>query len=278
MKKLLMFLAALVIVLALAGFFLLDWGKKENKENLAGGPLTFTELTAVRGNELHDSVFVKLVCATAGEPRLVAAINECISEKLGGTYTGSYLDAQALVDHYAAQRQQQQADTRKEFEVQPEDVEYYNRIKGYVLYETDKLVTLQFTEEGYSGGAHGWFTVDGMTLRKADGRKLVSQDILLSTSKYAPDEEWASIMNQDLKKSLDIEGKTDDELMDELQLLNPEMGIPLPEAEPYFTKDGLFFPYQQYEICSYAQGMPDFTIPYDKLDKYLNTTGKNLVK
>ena len=147
-----------------------------------------------------------------------------------------------------------------------------------MLYETDKLVTIQFTEEGYSGGAHGWFTVEGVTLRKPDGRKLVTEDILLSPSRYAPDEDWAKIMNDDLKKCLDVEGKSDDGLMDVLQLMNPEMGIPFPETEPYFTKDGLFFPYQQYEICSYAQGMPSFTIPYDKLGKYLNTTGKNLIK
>ena len=275
MKKLVMFLAALVIVLALAGFFLLQWGKKENQQD---PKLTFTEISAVKGNELKDSVFVNIVCATAGNPKMVAAINECISEKLGGTYTGSYLDAQAMADHYAAQRQKGQADDRKEFEDQPEDLQYYNAIKSQVLYETDKLVTIQFTEEGYSGGAHGWFTVEGVTLRKPDGRKLVMEDIMLSPSRYAPDEDWAKIMNDDLKKCLDVEGKSDDELMDVLQLMNPEMGIPFPETEPYFTKEGLFFPYQQYEICSYAQGMPSFTIPYDKLGKYLNTTGKNLIK
>ena len=188
------------------------------------------------------------------------------------------IDAQAMADHYAAQRQKGQADDRKEFEDQPEDLQYYNAIKSQVLYETDKLVTIQFTEEGYSGGAHGWFTVEGVTLRKPDGRKLVMEDIMLSPSRYAPDEDWAKMMNDDLKKCLDVEGKSDDELMDVLQLMNPEMGIPFPETEPYFTKEGLFFPYQQYEICSYAQGMPSFTIPYDKLGKYLNTTGKNLIK
>ena len=275
MKKLVMFLAALVIVLALAGFFLLQWGKKENQQDKN---LTFTEISAVKGNELKDSVFVCLTCATDGNPRLVSAINECISEKLGGTYTGSYLDAQAMVNHYAQQRMQRQADDRKEFEDQPEDLQYYNNIHGHVIHVTDKLITFQITEEGYSGGAHGWFTVDGMTLRSSDGRKLVMEDIMLSPSRYAPDEDWAKMMNDDLKKCLDVEGKSDDELMDVLQLMNPEMGIPLPETEPYFTKDGLFFPYQQYEICSYAQGMPSFTIPYDKLGKYLNTTGKNLIK
>ena len=97
---------------------------------------------------------------------------------------------------------------------------------------------------------------------------------------------YSSIANQSVGNGKNISnltdgklnGKSDDELMDVLQLMNPEMGIPFPETEPYFTKDGLFFPYQQYEICSYAQGMPSFTIPYDKLGKYLNTTGKNLIK
>jgi len=275
MKKLLIFLAALVILLALAGFFLMDWGKKENLET---SKLTCAELTSIRGNALKDSVFVNVVCATDGNPRLVAAVNECISEKLGGTYTGSYLNAQAMVDHYAEHKLQEQQDDRKEFEDLPDEVHYYNAINGQILYETDKLISFQFTEEGYSGGAHGYFTVDGLTLRKADARKLVSQDILLNPSRYALDDDWNRIMIDGIKECFEMKDKSDDELMESLQLMTPEMGIPMPETEPYFTKDGLFFPYQQYEICSYAQGMPSFTVPYDKLDKYLNNTGKNLIK
>ena len=53
--------------------------------------------------------------------------------------------------------------------------------------------------------------------------------------------------------------------------------IPFPAWTPYPSEDGLVFTYQQYEIASYAAGMPEFTIPYADLRPYLTPEAKALV-
>ena len=50
--------------------------------------------------------------------------------------------------------------------------------------------------------------------------------------------------------------------------------IPLPAWEPYPSEKGLEFIYQQYEIASYAAGMPSFTVSYDDIAPFLTPQGQ----
>ena len=54
--------------------------------------------------------------------------------------------------------------------------------------------------------------------------------------------------------------------------------IPVPQFPPTFTKNGLVFLYQQYEIGPYAVGMPNFCIPYKKVLPYLTEEAAALVE
>ena len=88
------------------------------------------------------------------------------------------------------------------------------------------------------------------------------------------DDAWRDMMYHGLMEYFEV--KTEEELSE--CLFEPELyKLTLPEAEPYFTEEGLSFIYQQYEIAAYAYGMPSFTIPYDKVKKYLNVTGLRLL-
>jgi len=53
--------------------------------------------------------------------------------------------------------------------------------------------------------------------------------------------------------------------------------IPFPAFSPYPSKDGLVFVYQQYEIASYAAGMPAFTLPYEVVEPYLTEEAKAIL-
>ncbi len=53
--------------------------------------------------------------------------------------------------------------------------------------------------------------------------------------------------------------------------------IPLPQWEPYPSEKGLVFVYQQYEIASYAAGMPSFTVPFPDAAPFLTPEGINLI-
>ena len=54
--------------------------------------------------------------------------------------------------------------------------------------------------------------------------------------------------------------------------------IPLPSWNPYPDgKGGLVFTYQQYEIASYAEGMPSFTIPVKEVVAFLSEDARRLL-
>ena len=53
--------------------------------------------------------------------------------------------------------------------------------------------------------------------------------------------------------------------------------IPLPKWEPYPSENGLVFTYQQYEIASYAAGMPSFTIPFSEAAPFMTPECKKIL-
>ena len=55
------------------------------------------------------------------------------------------------------------------------------------------------------------------------------------------------------------------------------IGLPFPQAEPYVTRDGISFVYQQYEIAAYACGLPSFTVPVEEVKDLLSEKGKELL-
>ena len=84
-------------------------------------------------------------------------------------------------------------------------------------------------------------------------------------------------MSDSLKVYFNV--KTDKELAECLAFLdNSEGPIPLPHCGPLFTKEGVLFQYQLYEICSYAEGLPNFVVPYKALMPFMMETAKRLLK
>lgn len=71
--------------------------------------------------------------------------------------------------------------------------------------------------------------------------------------------------------------KTGKELDDLLMLPTPGY-LPKPVSDPYLTKEGVVFVYQQYEIAPYAAGSPKFTLPYSEVKKYMTHTVLELLK
>jgi hypothetical protein len=72
------------------------------------------------------------------------------------------------------------------------------------------------------------------------------------------------------------EPMTEENLMEHLMLWETTQ-IPLPGWDPYPSADGLVFTYQQYEIASYADGMPNFTVPYKDVAPYMTPQAKNVL-
>ena len=166
----------------------------------------------------------------------------------------------------------------------------YQRIS--VDEESDTYVTYSYCTEGFTGGAHGYATATGITISKATGKEIGYE------SEYNANTMTFSIKHQNLFRSTksaglyklikegvkdyfsDLEDHriSDEELADVLQNVPDVNHIPVPQFPPTFTKNGLVFLYQQYEIGPYAVGMPNFCIPYKKVLPYLTEEAAALVE
>lgn len=124
-----------------------------------------------------------------------------------------------------------------------------------IEFENETYVTFFYTFYGESeGAAHGGTTAYGQTYRKDNGERLTWNHFIKSNRLHA------QIMDG-LKKYFDV--KTDAQLYENLFPTddNKLSSVPFPEHDPcMINADSLDFAYQQYEIASYADGMPSTTI------------------
>jgi hypothetical protein len=142
----------------------------------------------------------------------------------------------------------------------------------YKLVKTaDTLNYVVFLSQDYifMGGAHGGVGGDGyLTFSKTDGH-VIRQ--FVDTTRVA---DMQPLLIQGLKQYYAEAGEepmTTDQLFERLQLPydGPKNQIPLPATLPCPTREGLLFCYGQYEIACYADGMPAFVVPYDKVKPFL---------
>ena len=147
--------------------------------------------------------------------------------------------------------------------------EYEYRLE--LVADTTNYIVFLSQDYLYMGGAHGGVGGDGdLTFAKETG-KLVKE--FLNPACVA---DIQPLLIEGLLSYFAVEDEqiTEDELFDILQIEGRQ--IPLPSFAPYPTKDGLVFVYQQYEIASYAVGMPSFTVAYDKLLPYLTPEARKV--
>lgn len=211
------------------------------------------------------------------------------NEKMFPSFDGNADDTDALFGYYTSQAfsvlsktSQEDAEERERYV--NEDEEMSEEQKADILAnfpaweydysfkkidESDRYVVFYSQNYIYQGGAHGGITgAGGLTFDKKDGHLVETFFDSSSTSQMQP------VLIKGLiqyYKDMDIEMSQEDLL----STLHIENGIiPLPVWQPYPTKDGLLFTYQQYEIASYAEGMPSFVLPFAEVAPYLTPDAK----
>ena len=135
---------------------------------------------------------------------------------------------------------------------------------GYVVFQSQNYI--------YQGGAHGGITGDGyLTFDRKTGRYIEATVDPACTAAIQPllvkgllgyySEFGEKMAEEEMRERLQIEGDL----------------IPLPAWTPYPTAEGLCFVYQQYEIASYADGMPSFIVPFDEIQPFLTAEAKQVL-
>ena len=140
------------------------------------------------------------------------------------------------------------------------------------IIDTTAYVVFQSLNYIYMGGAHGGVTGEGfLTFAKKTGQPIEAMLAPGCTADIQPllvkgllgyyAECDVKMSEEELKEHLQLEGDL----------------IPLPAWTPYPTADGLHFVYQQYEIASYADGMPSFTLPVDDVQAWLTPEARAIL-
>ena len=214
------------------------------------------------------------------------------NDKVFPSYTGDKNDTDALFGYYTSQAfsilskaadddvNERRSYMEENDEISPEQLsQMLEDIPGWEYQysfkktdETPSYVVFYSQNYIYMGGAHGGITGAGsLTFDKKDGHMISSFIDSTNTAAMQP------LLREGLLQyynDMNVE-MTEDELLESLFIENGI--IPLPSWQPYPTEKGLLFTYQQYEIASYAEGMPSFVLPFDKVAPYLTSDAKALL-
>lgn len=122
-------------------------------------------------------------------------------------------------------------------------LEPYNGMQSYLIYTY-----------GYSGGAHGLDSEQGMTFSLSNGKTVTEEDLFRRDYKA----ELSRILTENLPKSV-----TKD-VYDMIFIKNIE-----PNGNFYVDSDGVTYIYERYEIGPYVSGLVRVSIPWNELTDIL---------
>lgn len=186
--------------------------------------------------------------------------------------TGDLQNGQALLDECGAAIAKMSENDFAEFAREKIAIEYEFQSSFRPVYSSDSLLSYSFSDYIYLGGAHGGSLGVGQTFNVNSGERLTNANI------FEPDKVEAVIelvrdglWNQYFKENAD-EGST----LGDMLIINPDT-LALPAFPPMFDDKGLVFTYQQYEIASYADGMPSCTLPYFVLRPFMRPQVAGLI-
>ena len=223
--------------------------KGENKVSAELAAADTTEMV-VDSARMDSGICWSSVCLStpkgAGEA-LTNSVREWISEELGGSYSGDYSDVKGMATFYV--KEQMKPLVKESAEWNLDGIKLYSEITVEKLAEGKSYLTMTDMSDEFAGGPHGLSVLRGATFRKSDGRR-IGWDVFNTNS-----DEFQKLMSDSLKVYFN-----------------------LPHCGPLFTKEGVLFQYQSYEICSYADGMPNFVVPYKALMPFMMETAKRLLK
>ncbi len=128
------------------------------------------------------------------------------------------------------------------------------------------LLEVLFQTYGYWGGAHGGSSFFSWHYDLADGKFIELADLSDQPGKLN------QMVANEIISSIENGNDTDEYTEDYAEIIRAKEGF-----EVSFGADTMSVIFSQYEIASYAFGIPTFEISYDKLAPFLNERGRHLL-
>ena len=150
--------------------------------------------------------------------------------------------------------------------------------------QTENYLTFTLEHDVYMGGAHGGQYHEGRSFRTSDGKAFTWKHF-----KTDMKPELIALLKKGLmayfNEGADEPITTEAALFEMLLLYDDpdtpenelEYGLPLPATDPWLTRDGVVFIYQEYEIAPYAFGRPSVTLPYSAVADFITPEGMTFV-
>jgi hypothetical protein len=132
--------------------------------------------------------------------------------------------------------------------------EYDSETSMDIFSQTNNLLTLHYSQGGYSGGAHGWYGESYNVFDLQRNKSISNTNIF----KDVNDESFSKILLKYFKKDSNEDQK--DCLFSDTIPINNNF---------FFDKESITFVYNIYEIMPYACGMTTITVPFAEITKYL---------
>lgn len=129
-------------------------------------------------------------------------------------------------------------------------------LKGDTVMTTARIIQYQFDHYAFTGGAHpnsfrSYYVFDRKSGREINSKAFIADSVAL-----------LNLAEKAFRKVENLSDTTDLEKAGYF-LSNHKFFLP---ANYAFTKEGIFFYYNPYEIAAYARGAVTFTIPYHQLE------------
>jgi len=197
--------------------------------------------------------------------------------RIAPAYKDGYDDVDKYTHYYISAHLKTMSAESKTFNTENETDEIMksedelNIVKSY---ETPSLIDFTISGSTYiSGAAHPSNFAYSVFFNKQNGKKMEQLFI------KGAEKKMQKILVKGVTRYFKECGEdcNEETVWDCLLLENNNKFIPLPQNTPSPTKDGLCFTYGQYEIASYAAGMPSFIIPYNDTKPYLTEETKQLL-
>jgi len=274
----------------------------EETDSVAVAPEFQTDSICVERDDSIASVTISIDWPTSGSDSLTQSIRQYLCEELASSlvqegeptvkYYDNPLDAvKTTADHRYEELAASWKELQSNIHEGMEGMEFSFSLRSMLLENAERYVTYLTKSEGFQGGAHGFAAAAGQTFRKSDGKRIgyktvyndktetfEQQDQTLFKDPKSP--QLYALIKEGVRsyfKEFDEPVATDEQLKDMLISVDDINRIPLPSAPPTFSKNGLSFIYQQYEIAPYAAGMVNFDIPYDKIRPFLTPEAAALI-
>ncbi|CAH8282954.1 uncharacterized protein DUF3298 [Mariniflexile fucanivorans] len=129
------------------------------------------------------------------------------------------------------------------------------QIDGEVMFQSPKIISIAITSYVNTGGAHGITHISFLNFESSTGKRIENTNLIKN------------------KKAFENVAQTyfKDAITEEDVIFEPNT-FKLP-ANIGFNDEGVILLYNQYEIAPYSTGIIEFTIPIEKVTKYLAFDG-----